>query len=328
MIRIKLPRTIESDLKALKSLSASRRSNTAGLSNCLNLLKREYIAYPNSYKTPTVFKDCQKSQPGEARLLNELYDRSVKQLAYVRKLRDSANTILQACPYCGLPGVLTLDHYLPRAKKLFPHFSVLTANLVPACMDCQHAKGDFYPQRKGFKNRVILHRGPSGPSNQRRLLKFSFRSLPSGRVLRTEPERILHPYFDNIFSTRTLRLVTSGSIKILAPSKSSYARIRVVQFHLSRLKMVERTALEVKRCLDYLIGMFQGFGVQTVPEARRVAEVSLYAAYRKTGHGGTVDILVRHSVVDDDDLILDLLQKSLAPQPRLVLESQVVELHI
>lgn len=43
------------------------------------------------------------------------------------------------CPLCGGIGhVRTLDHYLPKAN--FPLYSVLPANLVPCCRDCNSEK--------------------------------------------------------------------------------------------------------------------------------------------------------------------------------------------
>lgn len=44
------------------------------------------------------------------------------------------------CPFCGgLGHVHTLDHYLPKSN--FPVYSVLPANLVPCCRDCNTGKG-------------------------------------------------------------------------------------------------------------------------------------------------------------------------------------------
>lgn len=43
------------------------------------------------------------------------------------------------CPYCGFGQVSTLDHFLP--KSYYPAFSVLPANLVPSCKDCNTGKG-------------------------------------------------------------------------------------------------------------------------------------------------------------------------------------------
>ncbi|WP_432727549.1 HNH endonuclease [Variovorax sp. W6] len=61
------------------------------------------------------------------------------------------------CPFCGFGHASTLDHVLSKSK--FPWFSVLPVNLVPACKDCNHGKG----------NKVAI----------------------------LESEQILHPYFEN-----------------------------------------------------------------------------------------------------------------------------------
>ncbi|MDX3694754.1 hypothetical protein PV726_31365 [Streptomyces europaeiscabiei] len=49
----------------------------------------------------------------------------------------------ERCPLCGHGVVRTLDHYLP--KKMFPALCVDPLNLVPACADCNHAKGEALP---------------------------------------------------------------------------------------------------------------------------------------------------------------------------------------
>lgn len=47
------------------------------------------------------------------------------------------------CPFCGgLGQVHTLDHYLPKAS--FPLYSVLPANLVPCCRDCNTGKSNTF----------------------------------------------------------------------------------------------------------------------------------------------------------------------------------------
>ena len=77
-----------------------------------------------------------------------------------RHIYDSlmAASPLGRCPLCGQGTVSTLDHYLPRTH--FPSLAVTPANLIPACKDCNHAKGEIYP----------LH----------------------------ENEQTLHPYFDDV----------------------------------------------------------------------------------------------------------------------------------
>lgn len=46
---------------------------------------------------------------------------------------------LGKCPFCGFGQASTLDHFLSKAR--YPAFSVLCANLVPACTDCNKGKG-------------------------------------------------------------------------------------------------------------------------------------------------------------------------------------------
>ena len=45
-----------------------------------------------------------------------------------------------ACPYCNFTIVDSIDHALPRA--VYPEYSVLVQNLVPACGKCNRKKGD------------------------------------------------------------------------------------------------------------------------------------------------------------------------------------------
>ncbi|WP_345584337.1 hypothetical protein [Streptomyces prasinosporus] len=49
----------------------------------------------------------------------------------------------ERCPLCGHGTVRTMDHFLP--KRMFPALCVDPLNLVPACADCNHVKGDRLP---------------------------------------------------------------------------------------------------------------------------------------------------------------------------------------
>lgn len=50
------------------------------------------------------------------------------------------------CPFCGGIGqVRTLDHYLPKSN--FPLVSVLPANLIPSCGDCNFDKSNRFPHQ-------------------------------------------------------------------------------------------------------------------------------------------------------------------------------------
>ena len=61
----------------------------------------------------------------------KLYD-SRKGSGELRRMRQKHG--LNSCPVCGSPVTGDLDHYLPRT--VFPEFSIMRANLVPACRHC------------------------------------------------------------------------------------------------------------------------------------------------------------------------------------------------
>jgi hypothetical protein len=85
-----------------------------------------------------------------AKQMCAIYDgRMAKKRMAGRKIYDriKAAPTNDRCPLCGQRTVSTLDHYLPKAH--FPSLAVAPANLVPACSDCNKAKGDQIPTRAG-----------------------------------------------------------------------------------------------------------------------------------------------------------------------------------
>lgn len=95
----------------------------------------------------------------------KLYDKR-KGGGPIRRIRQTKG--LLSCPMCGSPTTGSIDHLLPRA--VYPEFSIMRANLVPACTHCNSAN-------KGNK-----HRGDA------------------------QPERFIHPYYDQ-FADQPLWLV-------------------------------------------------------------------------------------------------------------------------
>lgn len=86
----------------------------------------------------------------------DLYDKR-KGTNRIKNIRQMPG--LLCCPMCGSETTGSLDHFLPRIT--FPEFSIMTANLVPACAHCNSAsKGNTF-------------RG-------------------------TSPESFIHPYFENL----------------------------------------------------------------------------------------------------------------------------------
>jgi hypothetical protein len=77
--------------------------------------------------------------------LTDLYStRMVASKGAARKRYDDLLVSAEKCPFCGELGIVnTLDHYLPKAN--FPLYSVLPANLVPCCRDCNTGKSNVFP---------------------------------------------------------------------------------------------------------------------------------------------------------------------------------------
>ena len=139
------------------------------------------------------------------------------------------------CPLCGQRAVRTLDHYLP--KESYPDLAMLPLNLVPACSDCNFAKGGFFPV--------------------------------------TADEQLLHPYFDRLPNGVWLRaaVVYQGNTPVLtfradppaAWSADLKARI-VAQFDrlgLGTLYSIEGTS-EVPMIRHRLQRLLQTAGPQAV----------------------------------------------------------------
>lgn len=92
--------------------------------------------------------------PGVGKRQYDLYDNR-KGSGELKRMRRKAG--LKSCPVCGSPVTGDLDHYLPR--DVYREFSIMRANLVPACRHCN----------SGVKGTTVHG---------------------------ADPRRFIHPYFD------------------------------------------------------------------------------------------------------------------------------------
>lgn len=118
------------------------------------------------------------------------------------RIKDIRNTSVLSCPMCGSPVTGTLDHYLPREE--FPEFSVMAANLVPACIHCNSGK-------------------------KRRIFKGV-----------NADERFLHPYFDKvaqspIWFVRVLPPYVAATFEPCVLPTLGGSLARTVAFHLENV---------------------------------------------------------------------------------------------
>ena len=121
------------------------------------------------------------------------------------KIRAASNGI---CPLCGIHGVSTLDHYLPKAR--YPMLSIYPKNLIPACRDCNSGKADsifetasdqtLYPYNDDskFYNTDWISASISSTYG---ILIFRFYPDPPARWLEVERNRVVSHF--NSFDLRS-----------------------------------------------------------------------------------------------------------------------------
>ena len=97
--------------------------------------------------------------------------------AVIRALRKKYISAARDCPYCAMGFVKKLDHYLPKQK--FPEFSMLDANLIPSCSDCNEEKGEKWDCSKGIIINPFFHEIPTQQILKARLHKSGHDSIPS-----------------------------------------------------------------------------------------------------------------------------------------------------
>jgi len=128
----------------------------------------------------------------------DLYD-SRKNSGELKRMRQKAG--LKSCPVCGSPVTGDLDHYLPRTN--YREFSIMRANLVPACRHCN----------SGVKGTTV-HGG--------------------------DPRRFIHPYFDTwaanaLWDVEIVRPYKAATFRPRVLPGLPAPRDQIVAFHLENV---------------------------------------------------------------------------------------------
>lgn len=193
MKRLPLPATEADDDRVLTA--ASRKPEFAGQAQTWSAA---YASYRQAGSDPWQVTPGAYPQPVRDALYG-LYD-SRKNGGPIRRIRRTEG--LLSCPLCGSGTTGSLDHLLPRA--VYPEFSIMRANLVPACTHCNSAA-------KGNK-----HRGPAAP------------------------ERFIHPYFDDfaddpIWRVRVNPPYAAATFDAVTEPGLPAARNSIVTYHLENV---------------------------------------------------------------------------------------------
>lgn len=201
--------------------------------------------------------------------LYELYGSKAASFNYIKDTRDTGE--LGACLYCGLPKNITVDHYLPRDIKAFPHLSVLSSNLVPACSSCQNSKSNFFPRSigglqsptKGARRAFILltHRQEFNSitrpaqirsNNRKSTQRIGIRTKRKNAPI-TQTKRIIHPYFDHFLNEVVFDLLLSWENdkpkveKFVWKPNLSSAQRALLSYHLKKMHVKNRSAKPIER---------------------------------------------------------------------------------
>ncbi len=193
MKRLPLPVNDTDDDRVLKA--AARKPELAGQ---VQTWSATYASYRQAGSDPWQVNPGIFPKPVHDALY-ALYD-TRKNGGPIRRIRRTEG--LLSCPLCGSGTTGSLDHLLPRA--VYPEFSIMRANLVPACAHCNSSS-------KGNK-----HRGQSAP------------------------ERFIHPYFDDFADDPIWRVqanppYAAATFDAVAEPGLPAARSSIVAYHLKNV---------------------------------------------------------------------------------------------
>ncbi|RNT31211.1 hypothetical protein B9475_002515 [Proteus mirabilis] len=133
----------------LLSVSNRNQDYKNKLQNISQAVIREWTHFDtrSSPKSFHLFIPCAARDP-EQLITNNVTKKELMELYTIHMLKEGSESRevynkLRACsnglcPLCGIYGVSTLDHYLPKAR--YPLLSVNPKNLIPACIQCNGAK--------------------------------------------------------------------------------------------------------------------------------------------------------------------------------------------
>jgi len=137
----RLPIPSRDDEKTFSDICLSRRNPTRShLASIKASVFERYRQYSLAKGVPSLLAPQGYSPEVREALLSN-YDQLSSGRSHA-SLRAELLSLARAgrCPMCDGAPVATLDHYLP--KSVFPEFSILPKNLIPACYRCNHLKQD------------------------------------------------------------------------------------------------------------------------------------------------------------------------------------------
>lgn len=326
-------RSVKEDLRALEIFIDQEQHNWKAVRENLRLLRHQYDLYASEFFRCGRYRTLKPQRYDTyAGVLHHLYDHRPACLAYVGDLRRRASRELSVCPYCGLPaGKITLDHYLPRDQKAFPHLSILSLNLVPACTSCQLAKSNWTPafrQPSARPGRAWCTR--SRPVDKR-IPSVRSRSARLPLAYRRRPKRLLHPYFDQFLAGIVWKLEPQDERKpldslTLVPAVRSSWQDSLVSYHIRCLGLQQRFDVEIRHWGRFAVEMFQRAKVSTKKQALAIVQIQLDSHLKKERTPNGVASTFFRALRDYPAVLDALLNRATRAPPVRILRSQGIHL--
>lgn len=332
-------RTAEQDLNALRQYASTYRGKDWGsrvqhATIASEHLERLFLSYTRFFEKPRWL--LQARLHGISRFLHDLYDSNAEPFRYISELRDYER--FGACPYCGLPKNITVDHYLPRKRTAFPHLSFLSLNLVPACSDCQGTKGSFFPYKPATpaKARNTLRRLLICEKENARIKKARRSNAPPAPTLRVfkatpmrpnkavgvlETRRIIHPYLDDFLhhGVFDVGLAWSGDRPeiggFLWKRHLTVAQRALVLFHVGKMKVKDRSRGIVRRMYKALEKALAGKNLNR-EEVVDQLKFKLNTVQEETGLANSIEAKYLEALLGDATAINRLVAASAASKPQ------------
>lgn len=330
-------RTAEQDLDALRKYASTYRgkdweARAQHATTASKHLERLFLNYARLFEKPRWL--LQTRLRGIASFLHDLYDSKAEPFRYIAELRDYER--YGACPYCGLPKNITVDHYLPRKHKAFPHLSFLSLNLVPACSDCQGSKGSFYPYRpatpaKAGRSMGRLRLCEMEKANIKKARRAKAPPAPTLRVFEATPlrpnkavgvletRRIIHPYLDEFLHDCVfdVDLVWSGGRpeigRFLWKRHLTDAQRALVLFHVGKMMVKDRSRGILRRLHKAFEKTLAGKSLNREEVVERL-KFKLDTVHEETGLANSIEAKYLEALLRDQAAINRLVAASAAPK--------------
>lgn len=330
-------RTAEQDLDALRQYARTYRGKdwkvrVLHATIASKHLERFFLNYARLFEKPRWLLQARLRNRDIASFLHNLYDSGSEPFRYIAELRDYER--FGACPYCGLRKNITVDHYLPRNHKAFPHLSFLSLNLIPACSDCQGSKGSYFPYklttpakarrsierlRLCEKEKAQIHRSrraKAPPASTLRVFKVT-----SSPIDVLETRRIIHPYLDDFLhdSVFDVGLAWHGGRPeiggFLWKPHLTVAQRALVLIHLGKMKVKDRSRGIVRRLHMAFEKALIGKSMSR-EEVIKQLKFQLDTLKEQTGLSNSIEVKYLEALLRDPAAIDRLVTVSAVPKPQ------------